>query len=131
MESEISKIHRSEHFNVFASKKFCERSEPVKFFQMSPRHEKAIQQLLQVQGFRMITNMCTESEHRKNLRARMLHLKMQNSYAKEAILCKQNIAFSCVFTTFLTSNGSKIFSIGHIHVIWVLERSALMSSFKW
>ena len=79
----------------------------------------------------MIANMCAENEHRQKLRARILHLKTQSSYVKEAILCKQNIAFSCVFTTFLTSNGSKIFYIGHIHAIWVLERSALMSSFKW
>ena len=49
---------------------------------------------------------------------------------KQLFFVSQKRALLGVFTTFLTSNGSKNFSMGHIHVMWVLERSALMSSFE-
>jgi len=50
---------------------------------------------------------------------------------KQLFFVSQKKALLGVFTTFLTSNGSKNFTMGHIHVMWVLERSALMSSFEW
>ena len=132
MESEISKIHKSEHFHVFALKKLCERSQPLKKFSRGLKGmSKLFKNFSKSRAFEWyqtcVLNVITE----KILRARMLHFKTQNSYTREAILCEQNIAFSSVFTTFFTSNGSKFFSKGHIHVIWVLERSALMSSFDW
>ena len=78
----------------------------------------------------MITNMCAESKHRKKFARSDVTLKNLKIYAKVAIFCKQNQCLLRVFTTFLSSNGSKKFSVGHIHVMWVLERSALMSSFE-
>ena len=55
----------------------------------------------------------------KNWRARMIQRKTQNSYRmQEKLFYVSKTAFSCIFTNFLTS-------------IWVLQRFALMSSFKW
>ena len=51
--------------------------------------EKGIQQLLQVQGFRMITTMCVESKHRKKIARSDVTLKNLKIYAKVAIFCKQ------------------------------------------
>ena len=50
---------------------------------------------------------------------------------EQLFFVSKNRALLRVFTTFLTSNGFKNFSVCHIHVMWVLERSALMSSFEW
>ena len=47
---------------------------------------------------------------------------------EQLFFVSKNRALLRVFTTFLTSNGSKNVSVSHIHVMWVLERSALMSS---
>ena len=74
--------------------------------------------------------MCAESKHRKKFARSDVTLKSLRIYVKVASFCKQHQGSFTCFTTFLSSNGSKIFSVGHIHVMWVLERSALMSSFE-